>query len=103
MPTQNNISCHHFLISERPSTRLHAPPGGVSSISFGDDTPSNTKQPAAAARATNNIFGEQEDPKPSTSGVRRTPAQSAAIENNQPAAGGRVKQQPGGNSSLVLG
>ena len=83
-----------------PGCCFTLPPGGVSSISFGDDTPSNTKQPATAPRAANNIFGQEEDPKPNTAGVRR---QQAQVDNNQPAAGGRVKQQPGGNSSLVLG
>lgn len=106
------ISYNYLISSERSSTRLHAPPGGVSSISFGDDTPSQTKKPAAASKVSNNIFGQDEDPKPSTAGVRRQSAQSAMggsamadifAENKQPAAAGRVKQHPGGNSSLVIG
>ena len=116
-------------ILERSSTRLFAPPGGKSSISFGDYTAPTHEPKTAYAQP---VARENVNPQPARNIVKRgsqgqssicfgddsTPAYvrpnsnqapvSAAVQGNngnnfQQPAYGRVKQAPGGNSSFVLG
>lgn len=63
-----NQNAGNFL-TEKPITRIHAPPGGVSSISFGDQ---HTEPAAAAAGAAT---------KPQQALVRGTPTQPATPES----------------------
>jgi hypothetical protein len=81
-----------FLRSERSSTRRHAPPGGKSSFSLSYDepvaaAPKRTQQPVAA-----------EAPKENQS-VKVQPV--AAPADSVPFR--KVRQAPGGTSSLVIG
>ena len=62
LPTDRGTSSNAFasganqnsgnVITDRPSTRVHAPPGGRSQISFGDDTAATQTQPSVASTAT---------------------------------------------------
>ncbi len=64
-----NQNAGNFL-TEKPITRIHAPPGGVSSISFGDQ---HTEQPAPPAAGTAT--------KPRPALVLGTPTQPATPES----------------------
>ena len=104
-----------FTLVERSSTRLHAPPGGVSSICFGDYTPSNAqKQPAAISQPTSNKIAPKADPiSEGPAHMRKAYHQSSmgggmmanlmGDENKAPVTGRRIQHPPGGRSSIVIG
>mmetsp|Transcript_15987 Transcript_15987/g.22032 ORF Transcript_15987/g.22032 Transcript_15987/m.22032 type:complete len:94 (+) Transcript_15987:64-345(+) len=81
----------------RPSTRLHAPPGGKSSISFGDDVRNDVKP-----LKTNTILLNS---APSAAAYAAAPEKSfqKEVTNAAPTTFRRVRQAPGGSSSLVIG
>ena len=64
-----NQNAGNFL-TEKPITRVHAPPGGVSSISFGDQHTEQQQQPAAGTAT-----------KPRQALVLGTPTQPATPES----------------------
>ena len=106
---------------ERSSTRLHAPPGGKTSICFGEyDTSQNypTKAAPTSRRhqtgakssmsdllSPRNTEEEEEDEEIVKKMPTSNSAQMAGIfsENVDPKPAVRVRQAPGGRSSLVLG
>ena len=108
----------HILLScliERSSTRLHAPPGGVSSISFGDYVPPHAqKQQAAVPQAVSRIVAPKVDPSAESSFNMRKASLPSAMngstmtntvsdENRAPVTGRRIQHPPGGRSSIVIG
>ena len=118
-----NFSCA-YQQTERSSTRLHAPPGGKTSISFGDySEPAKT----TSARATRGAqppssisFGADNVPPTASTGSKSlgsymqqaAPSVAAPVapvtQQYTPAStisgnGYRVRQQPGGTSSIVIG
>eukprot|EP00604_Paraphysomonas_vestita_P000827 CAMPEP_0174818572 /NCGR_PEP_ID=MMETSP1107-20130205/1307_1 /TAXON_ID=36770 /ORGANISM="Paraphysomonas vestita, Strain GFlagA" /LENGTH=143 /DNA_ID=CAMNT_0016030599 /DNA_START=55 /DNA_END=486 /DNA_ORIENTATION=+ len=132
---------------ERSSTRLHAPPGGKSSISFGDDTSSsssyptkrntpqtqysqqyqqqqNQQQTASYGKSTpkntqvsmsdllsqnhNSSYDNEEEERKKRNqqrGSTNSSQMTAAMnhENVMPKTSTRVRQAPGGRSTIVIG
>jgi hypothetical protein len=119
------------LFPERSSTRLHAPPGGKSSICFGDSSAPSTSYPTNKSKDTyvpnqsyapqkkNNQVSmsdllsqseeETEEEKRKRLAKRTNNSNSNQMtdamnyENTKPRSSTRVRQAPGGTSSLVLG
>lgn len=90
-------SCHCCDL-DRPSTRLHAPPGGKSSICFGDYS-EPVEKPVRRAQNVNtlaDIVNGQSTP-------RGVPGAAVPKAEEAPAPTRRVRQAPGGTSSIVLG
>jgi hypothetical protein len=91
---------------ERSSTRLHAPPGGKSSFSIaGDYEPVKPKVAAPASVAAAPV---EPVVAPVAEPVFHRAAQSSMAglisqEQGQPRAAVRVRQAPGGASSIVIG
>ena len=107
---------------ERSSTRLHAPPGGKTSICFGDydssqlysskSTPKPNQHQTALKPSMSDLLSsrsseEEEDVDDVKKVVlKSTSSQMDSIfssENEAPKPNTRVRQAPGGKSSLVLG
>lgn len=104
---------------ERSSTRLHAPPGGKTSISFGDyntadNYPPNPARKSAAPVKTSmsDLLSPRDDEKEEDKEIISKiikPSNSSQMadvmnsENAAPRSAVRVRQAPGGTSSLVLG
>eukprot|EP00939_MAST-03C_sp_MAST-3C-sp1_P004057 g4057.t1 len=102
------------FITDRPTTRVHAPPGGRSQITFGCDTAPTTKSktpsppkkvatktPAAASASTTSAVAA-----PPTNATKGTSANAFACGSNQNAGNfitdrptTRVHAPPGGRSS----
>lgn len=122
----------------RSSTRLHAPPGGQSSICFGtygldapvvkptqrnninniyggdqviNDVAKPLRRPSTNSTNQNNIYGSDDETEAQLKKrlEARRPSNSQGMSNvmsyeeNQPPAARRVRQAPGGTSSLTLG
>jgi hypothetical protein len=104
---------------ERSSTRLHAPPGGKTSISFGDyNTADNyttkpTRKTSPVKSSMSDLLSPRDDKKeedeeeivakvikPSNSSQMADVMNS---ENTAPRTAVRVRYAPGGASTLVLG
>ncbi|KEP60728.1 UNVERIFIED_CONTAM: hypothetical protein HHA_249935 [Hammondia hammondi] len=89
------------LYRNKPSTRVHAAPGGASSICFGDDTP--TAPPTAYVPASPSAPSTA----PSSSRPSPTPAAGqhgvANDATSQAKTSVRVHQPPGGRSSIHFG
>ena len=117
------------FMTERPSTRVRAPPGGASSISFGGGEPAPApvrRAPAARPQAAAPAAKREEPAAPAPKAVLRdvnTPAAAAApagkarVSSNAYATGSnqncgnvitdrpttRLHAPPGGKSSFSLG
>jgi hypothetical protein len=83
---------------ERSSTRLHAPPGGKSSWSIGGDYNDEPVKPKAAVVAAP-VAVEPVVHRASQSSMAGLISQ----QEQQPRAAVRVRQAPGGASSIVIG
>jgi hypothetical protein len=89
---------------ERSSTRLHAPPGGKSSWSIGGDYSEPVKPKAVPAPAPAPVAAPA--PAAVEPVVHRASQSSMAgiiSQDQQPRAAVRVRQAPGGASSIVIG
>ena len=112
--------CFNWCLScsDRSSTRLHAPPGGKTSICLGNSQPEDVVKPlrrgsASAASSNNNIFGNQQESEEELEKKRvaaRRPSNSLGMsgvmhhdENEAPTTARRVRQAPGGTSTFTLG
>jgi hypothetical protein len=105
---------------------LHAPPGGKTSISFGDDTttnypankstapyvPNNQKRSNQPTSMSNLLSQQGNDDECNTNKKRSSQKSSNASsqmsecmnpENQMPRSSTRVRQAPGGTSTFVLG
>jgi len=102
------------VITDRPSTRLHAPPGGHSSISFGADAP-DLNVPRLSRETQQNKFGEARSNVHSQ--VFGAPSDARAHSSNAYADGAdqncgnfitdrpstRLHEPPGGRSQIAFG
>jgi len=102
------------VITDRPSTRLHAPPGGHSSISFGADAP-DLNVPRLSRETQQNAFGEARSNVHSQ--VFGAPSDARAHSSNAYANGAdqncgnfitdrpstRLHEPPGGRSQIAFG
>lgn len=99
------------MVMERSSTRLHAPPGGKSSICFGSYEPEPVMKKAVLPAASVQV-APSENIEPAKN--CRTSAAGAAMQSGssmKDAMGGgpdsapvvRRRQAPGGNSTFTLG
>ena len=104
------------VITDRPSTRVHAPPGGASQISLGGEP---TSYPAPAARAptaqeqdraenarsnvTSNIFGAPSNARSGSSNAFANGADQNCgnVITDRPST--RLHAPPGGKSSISFG
>ncbi|PFH38028.1 hypothetical protein BESB_003690 [Besnoitia besnoiti] len=88
------------MYRNKPSTRVHAAPGGASSICFGDDVPS----PSPAVRSPGVSTASSPAP-PSASPSPRPPAGNHGVSQDCSASktSVRVHQPPGGRSSIHFG
>jgi len=107
------------VITDRPSTRVHAPPGGRSQINFGSDKPASKSPvptaataPASAATLAASSELTKATPKPATQVVKqqRTSSNAYASGSNQNAGNvitdrpsTRVHAPPGGRSQIHFG
>eukprot|EP01038_Epipyxis_sp_PR26KG_P004279 gene4279-6062_t len=82
----------------RPSTKLHAPPGGKSSFSLGGDEPVKV-----ATKPTATIITQQENINRNPVKQVAPPPASVADNGNAAKSSIRVRQAPGGQSSIVIG
>ena len=91
---------------ERSSTRLHAPPGGKSSFSIGGDY-EPVKKPVAAAPAPVAAAAPAPvaAPAPAQPRAEQSSMGSILAQENAPVqrTAVRVRQAPGGASSIVIG
>ncbi len=92
------ISVFHSL-SARPSTFVHAPPGGKTTISLGGDysEPAPARRPVQRNQETenqNNNYNQRQS--------RQFEKPAAPVEQ-QPAPTRYGRQAPGGRSSIVIG
>ena len=110
--------CGNSVVAERSSTRLHAPPGGKTSICFGDydaSTDTNRSKPfVQSTKKTGSMSGilshdGHDSDEENETKVNRRPTNSSQMteamnyESQKPQTSVRVRQAPGGQSSLVLG
>ena len=93
---------------ERSSTRLHAPPGGKSSFSIGGDYEPVKKPVAAAAPAP--VAAAAPAPVAAPAPAQQPRAEQSSMgsilaQENAPVqrTAVRVRQAPGGASSIVIG
>lgn len=90
---------------ERSSTRLHAPPGGKSSFSIGGDyepvkaVPVKVVAPVPAVASAPVVAPAQSPYKAQQSTMGSIIGQEAPTQRNSV----RVRQAPGGASSIVIG
>eukprot|EP00919_Chromeraceae_sp_WS-2016_P081167 GHVR01191752.1.p1 GENE.GHVR01191752.1~~GHVR01191752.1.p1 ORF type:complete len:107 (+),score=25.73 GHVR01191752.1:72-392(+) len=104
-----DVNDNQFLRG-KPSTRLFAPPGGTSSICFGDDITTNPTvnvvKPSCddinmvkvtAGAPTNTPSVEEVVPKRH----QQDPVEGSCATHNRSCV--RVRQPPGGGSSIVFG
>ena len=92
---------------ERSSTRLHAPPGGKSSWSIGGDYNDEPVKPKAAVVAAPALAPVAVPAPVAVEPVVHRASQSSMAglisQDQQPRAAVRVRQAPGGASSIVIG
>lgn len=84
-----------LLLIERSSTKLHAPPGGRTSIIFGDGSDD---------RFTEKYSTHKKAAPMNARGAENNMRNIINQQDQQPAANNRrVRQAPGGTSSIVIG
>lgn len=110
----SNQNCGNVL-TDHPSTRVAAPPGGTSSISFGGgqapEPPTNRAQGANGGYggrggyggngAGGMTFGERVNPSSANTFATGSNQNCGNVLTDRPTT--RVRAAPGGNSSLTLG
>ena len=125
LPTSSTMNCDNFM-TDRPSTRVRAPPGGASSISFGGGAaPAPVRRAAPAAPRAAPASTKREEPAPkavlqesnASAAVGAVPGAKPRVSSNAYATGSnqncgnvitdrpttRLHAPPGGKSSFSLG
>ena len=97
------------MVMERSSTRLHAPPGGKSSICFGSYEPEPVARKAVPAQVQAVPSENIEPAKNCRTSVAGAAMQSGSSMKDAMGCGSdavpfvRRRQAPGGNSTFTLG